>query len=302
MRLAALVSMILLLALACADAETFKVPSEVPDLATALREARYGDTVLVYPGKYKIQTKVKSGTKLISAAGPESTTLWNKRWHILRLIDCDMDTQVSGFTFDGKGCNKALACTLGAPSITDNVILGSWDGLSLQKCNAFIKGNRIEGCNRGIAVDEGNPEIVEDVLFQNIDALYLFTSSAVISKCRIEKNSRGIFIGGYSYPTIGGSLAAANDIIGNGFPIYNEGRRIEGTLYTDTREVAIATHNYWGSLCPEKRKFRGEVLFSPWLDAAHDSTFTACPEPAPGTTPVTTPETTGGAEKTGETR
>jgi len=293
MRLAALVSMglLLLMLAACAEAETIKVPGGAPDLTTALRDARYGDTVLVYPGKYRIQAKLKCGVKLVSAAGPESTTLWNRRWHILRLMDCDMDTEVNGFTFDGVDCNKALACTLGTPSIVNNVIKGPWDGISLQKCNAFIKGNTVEGCNRGISVDMGNPEIVENVIFKNGDGLYLYSSSAIVSRCKIVRNTRGIFIAGYSYPTIGGSLSAANDIISNGFPIYNEGRRIEGTQYTDVREVAIATHNYWGSLCPEKRKFRGEVLISPWVNVDHDSTFTACPEPAP----------TGGAEKSGET-
>jgi len=293
MRLAALVLMGSLLLAACAEAETVKVSGSAADLATALREARYGDTVLVYPGKYHIQTRMKSGVKLLSAAGPESTTLWNKRWHILKLMDCDMDTEVKGFTFDGFGCNKSLACTLGTPSIVNNVIKGSWDGINLQKSNAFIKGNRIEGCNRGIAVDTGNPEIIDNVLLKNGDALYLYSSSAIVASCKIEKNSRGIFLSGYSYPTIGGSLSAANDILDNGFPIYNEGRRIEGTAYTDTREVAIATHNYWGSLCPDKKKFRGEVLISPWVNAGHDSTLKACPEPAPSPT--------GGTEKSGET-
>lgn len=294
MRIAALIAIATILLGTGVEGTTFRVPGDVKDLSQALREARYGDTVLVYPGKYKLQSKVKSGVKLLSAAGPESTTLWNKRWHIVRMNDCDMDTQVSGFTMDGVGCNIAVACTLGAPVITGNVIKGAWDGISLQRCNAFIKGNRIEGCNRGISIDSGNPELVENTLLKNGEGLYMLSSSPLVARCVIRSNGRAIFLAGYSYPTIGGTLSTANDIIDNGYSLYNEGRRIEGSLYTDEREVAVATHNYWGSLCPDKSKFRGDVVYSPWVNAEHDSILKECPPPLP--------EKTEEPAKTGEGR
>lgn len=281
MRIAALIAMATVLLGTCVEGTTYRVPDDVKDLSQALREAKYGDTVLVFPGKYRLQGKLKSGVKLLSAAGPESTMLWNKRWHIVKMDDCDMDTQLSGFTLDGVGCNIAVACTLGAPVITGNVIRGAWDGISLQRCNALVKGNSIEGCNRAIAIESANPELVENTVFKNAEGLYMVSSSPIVARCVIKSNGRAVFIAGYSYPTIGGSLSTANDFMSNGFTIYNEGRRIEGSLYTDQREVAVATHNYWGSLCPDKGKFRGDVVYSPWVNAEHDSVIKECPPPPP---------------------
>ena len=275
------ISILLVMLASVAWAETFRVPVEDKDLAVALSQATYGDTVLVYPGKYKLQARLKAGVKLLSVAGPDSTVLWNKRWHILRLDDCDLETEIRGFTFDGAGCNIAIACTLGTPSIIGNVIRSAWDGMSLQRCNAFIKGNTIEGCNRGIAVEGGNPELVENTFGSNGEDVYLFSSSAIVARCKFASNGKALYLAGYSYPTIGGSLAAANDFVGKGYGVYNDSRRVEGSLYTDEREVAVATHNYWGSLCPSKRKLLGDVVISPWVNAAHDSTYTECPQALP---------------------
>jgi len=268
------------------EAGTVRVPLDKPDLALALREARYGDTLLVYPGKYHLQARVRNGVKLISEKGPDSTILWNKRWHIVLLRDCDLETQVSGFTFDGMGCNMAVACTSGAPTITGNLIKDAWDGINLEAANALIKGNTIRGCNRGIAANNASPELIENTITKNGEGLYLVSSSPIIARCKIFNNSKGIFLAGYCYPTIGGTLTAANDIERNGYNLYNDGRRIDGTLYTDEREVAIASHNYWGSLCPARERFRGEVVFTPWVNAAHDSAYHECPK-------VEVPDTTG---------
>jgi hypothetical protein len=50
-------------------------------------------------------------------------------------------------------------------------------------------------------------------------------------------------------------------------------------MYTNEREVAVATHNYWGSDCPDGKQNRGEVAFTPWTNAEHDSVIYDCPEP-----------------------
>jgi parallel beta-helix repeat protein len=259
-------------------ATTLRVPEQYKDLAAAIREATYGDTVLVSPGRYRMQERLRSGVKLLSTQGPDSTIVWNHRWHILKLVGCDIETQISGFTFEGKGCNICLACSTGTPMITDNVIKNSWDGISLFESNAFIRGNRISGCNRGINIDSSNPEVLENEFMRNGDALSVISAAPVISRCRFEHNSRAILIMGHSYPTIGGSLSMANDILKNGFTVYNAGLRIDGTQFTDQREVAVATHNYWGSDCPDEGRLRGEVVLRPWTNAEHDTLFEVCPD------------------------
>ena len=273
-------------------AGTIRVPQDQKDLSVALREAGYGDTVLVEPGKYLLQGRVRNGVKLLSAKGPDSTVLWNKRWHIVMMRDCDLETEVSGFTFDAKGCNIAVACTSGAPTISGNVIRDAWDGINLERSNALVKGNTIRGCNRAIAANNASPEIIENTIVKNAEGLYLVTSSPIIARCSIRNNSKGIFLAGYCYPSIGGTLATANDIEANGYNLYNEGRHIDGTLYTDEREVAVASVNYWGSLCPSRDRFRGEVVFTPWVNAAHDSIYHECP-------PVEAADSTGSTGSAG---
>ena len=270
-----------LLAQCSVEAKTYLVPQEVDDVRMALREASYGDTVLVSPGRYRVQARIRSGVVLTSTDGPDSTILWNKRWHILELDDCDMATKISGFTFEGKGCNICFACTTGAPVIEGNVIKQSWDGISLYRCNALIKDNIIKGCNRGIQMDYSDPEILNTVFMNNGDAMSIISSAPVIARCRLEQNGRALLILGHSYPTVGGSLETANSFISNGYSVYNAGLRIEGTQYTDEREVAVAAYNYWGSLCPDDRKMRGAVVFRPWTDADYETTYEECPEEPP---------------------
>ncbi len=260
------------------EAKTLRVPGEYEDLRTAVREATYGDTVLVSPGRYRLQERLRSGVKLLSTKGADSTVLWNQRWYILKLVDCDIETEVSGFTFEGRACNVAVACTTGAPMITDNVIRQSWDGINLFQCNAFIKGNHISGCNRALYVDSSNPEVLENEFVRNGDALLVVSSAPVVSRCRFEHNGRAIYILGHSYPVIGGTLKTANDLLVNGYTIYNEGYRIDGTSFTDQREVAVVTHNYWGSNCPDEKRIRGDVAYSPWTNASHDTLFEVCPD------------------------
>lgn len=277
----ALVVFLLLFQVTCFS-KTIRVPHDEPQLRMALIDAYYGDTVLVYPGKYKVQERVRSGVTVISTAGKDSTTLWSRRWHILLLNDCDMETLVSGFTFEGKGANACVVCSSGAPVITDNIFLESWDGVGLYRSNAFVKGNKFSGCNRALHLDESNAEIVENEIMRNPNGISLVSSAPVIARNVIKSCGRAIMILGHSYPVIGGSLSTSNDIYGNSFDIYNEGLRIEEALFTNRREVAVATHNYWGSDCPEPR-LRNDVVFTPWTNAAHDTLFYECYEEAPET-------------------
>jgi parallel beta-helix repeat protein len=278
-RVGMMVGLLFLLSVAAGvEGRTIRVPEDNQSVRMALLEAVYGDTVLVSPGRYRVQARVRPGVKLLSTDGPDSTTFVEGRWHILKLNSCDIETKVSGFTFEGRGANACFVCTTGAPIIQDNVIRDSWDGISLKRCNAFIKNNVISGCNRGIFADESDAEIVENTLTGNAEAISLVGASPVIAGCEIKGNNRAILIQGHSYPTIGGMLSSANDFIDNSFSVYNAGLRIEGAQFTDRREVAVATHNYWGSLCPDRKRMRGDVMITPWTNAAHDTLLEACPE------------------------
>ena len=279
MKFAMAVMVFLLLFQVTCFSKTIEVPHDEPNLRMALRDAYYGDTVLVYPGRYNVQERVRSGVTVISTAGKDSTILWNRRWHILLLNDCDMETLVSGFTFQGKGSNACIVCSTGAPVITDNIILESWDGIGLYRSNAFVKGNKFSGCNRALHLDESNAEILENEILRNPNGISLISSSPVIARNTIKSCGRGILVLGHSYPIIGGSLSTANDIISNSYDIYNEGLQIDGALFTDRREVCVATHNYWGSDCPKPR-LQNDVVITPWANAAHDTLFTECPEEA----------------------
>jgi hypothetical protein len=277
---AAVIAFFLMFQVACFS-KTIRVPQDQEDMRIALREAYYGDTVLVYPGKYHVQERVRSGVTVISAGGKDSTILWNRRWHVLLLNDCDLETLVSGFTFQGRGANACIVCSTGAPVISDNAFQDSWDGVGLYRSNALVKNNVFGGCNRAIHMDESNAEVIENEIIRNPNGISMISSSPIVARNRIEHNGRGIMILGHSYPVIGGSLGAANDIISNSYDIYNEGLAIEGALFTDQRETARADYNYWGSDCPKPR-FRNSVVYRPWVNAAHDTAFTECPGEAAG--------------------
>jgi parallel beta-helix repeat protein len=260
------------------EAKTYRVPGDYDQVQAAVEEASYGDSVLVSPGKYRVQARLRSGVVVKSTAGPDSTVLWNNRWHVFELIDCDMLTAVSGFAFEGKGCNVCVVCTTGAPVVENNLIRQSWDGISLYKSNALIKNNTVVGCTRGLFVDESDPEVADNVFRNNADGISLISSAPVISRCTFDHNGRAILIQGHSYPTIGGSLASANKFINNAYSVYNSGYRIEGTELTNLPEVAVATYNYWGSLCPDRNRMRGQVVIKPWTNAEADSTYEVCPQ------------------------
>jgi len=262
------------------QATTYSVPKDYDSVNDALWQAGYGDTVLVSPGRYPTKANLGSGVTLISTDGPDSTVLSGRRWHILLLQDCDLATKISGFTFDGRAANACIVCTTGAPVITNNVVRDSWDGLNLYKSNPLVQGNFFTGCNRGIHMDYSNPECIENDFRKNGDGLSLISSAPVIARNTFEHNGKAVLIQGHSYPTIGGSLEAANNILRNGTQIYNNGLRIDGSIFTADHEVAIATHNYWGTDCPTEKRIRGEVVFRPWVNAAHDSVLERCPEPA----------------------
>jgi parallel beta-helix repeat protein len=168
------------------EAKTFAVPGDFKGVQEAVYEATYGDTILVSPGTYKVQAKLRSGVKVLSTKGPDSTVLWNRRWHILELIDCDLETEISGFTFEGEGCNICLPCTTGAPVITGNVIRNSWDGINLFNCNALIKGNTITGCNRGVHLEYSAPEMIENTFSHNGDAVSMVGGSPVKMHVRAQ--------------------------------------------------------------------------------------------------------------------
>ena len=187
-----------------------------------------------------------------------------------------METVVSGFTFQGRGSSACIVCSTGAPVITDNIFLESWDGIGLYGSNALFQGNTFSDCNRAIHLDESNAQRSStESRSRNRNGISLVSSDPVIARNVIESCGRGIFVLGHSLST-SEVLCRLRMTFWHPTDIYNEGLQIEGILFTDKREVCVATHNYWGSECPKPR-FQNDVVSGP----GPTPLTTRCPASAP---------------------
>ena len=72
----------------------------------------------------------------------------------------------------------------------------------------------------------------------------------------------------------------ANDIWGNGeYDVYHWEKTGLGLM--------TATHNYWGTLCPDSSRFCGRIDWTPWVDSTHTVLCSDCENCHHGTEPST---------------
>jgi parallel beta-helix repeat protein len=114
-------------------------------------------------------------------------------------------------------------------------------------------------------------------LKNNDYGVYGANASPTFLNCEITDNlAYGIYLSGASYPTFGSSLSEWNDVYGNG-PGDPDRDLCNGT------EDIVAAYVYWGTLVESQIQARihhepddialGRVYFSPWTNAAHDTTY-----------------------------
>jgi hypothetical protein len=153
------------------------VPSEYPTIGDGLDAASTGDTVLVAPGEYSEKVFFSTrGVKLISEAGPDSTTITNAAG-VIASTGSDTTNLVEGFTLTGStggAQNEGGAVRLWGQGMTfrNNIVTGNscgkgGGGFWLEKSNTIIEdnvisNNRAGNCGGAVQVyaDYGGPYYV----------------------------------------------------------------------------------------------------------------------------------------------
>ena len=155
----------------------------------------------------------------------------------------------------------------------NNIIFSSPDSLSkFTYCNFSFGGNNVNGM---IETDNaGNLlEMSHCIIDSSVTTGLFLTNSSFpqIVNCAFTDNTGyGIHIDsvGDNNPIFGSSLAEWNDLYGNG--TYE--------LYNDNPNEIIAEYVYWGTIDEAEITAkiytgRGAIDFTPWTNAAHDTTY-----------------------------
>ena len=235
--------------------QRLEVPSPYATIQAAIDAAAAIDTVWVSPGTYDENITLKDGVLVMSSDGAASTTIRSSSGTVVSGTGLGDLTLLEGFTVDGQGtASSGLTVTWSAMRVTDCVFQNCSDGASFNTgASPTMSGNTFTLCSNGATVAD--------------------SSAPFFSGCTFSDNSlAGINNSSNPGPEVGRTLADANDFENNAyFHILN----------MDAAAVD-ADYNYWGDVCVEEGWFLGPVDYIPWTDAAHENTFTECPNSVPG--------------------
>jgi M6 family metalloprotease-like protein len=215
-------------------------------IQSGIDEASAGDVVFVLPGDYAGNVQLKNGVSTIGMFGADSTTVTSA----VSALGAGAGTTFKGFAVDGLGSvSTGLDCFASSLIIEDCVFAST--------------------TNTAVSLHHGSEGVIRRTRFETNQTAVTCADSAapVIASNTFESSSFAHVLSmGDPGPTVGGSLAAANDFLDRGlYAIMNIGP-----------SVLAAEYNYWGDDCVESSWFSGSVDYTPWTDAAHTLEFTDC--------------------------
>ena len=106
----------------------------------------------------------------------------------------------------------------------------------------------------------------------------VFVVDALVTMGNVLRPAKGILgVVKHSEPTIGGSLATANRFSKNSAHIKAAAYQKRGSIRTLVDKTVEVPFNYWGTDCPQKRRFRGLVMFTPWVNGEATKSLSKCP-------------------------
>ena len=169
----------------------------------------------------------------------------------------DVVTGAGGATLDGftvrnggDSPHASILCNSSSPTITNNTILGSYDGVHCEsagssplimnntisqnqcagvtcdyKSSPIVTNNLIKGNNDAICIDDASPLAANNVMSGNNLGVYCGTSTSVFVNNTISGSSIGIYCIGAASPSIANNIVAFNVIgvqnVGTGAPMLN---------------------------------------------------------------------------------
>lgn len=219
---AALAAVFLLALLAFdASAATINVPSQYKSIQEAIDHASPGDTVLVAPGNYAGDLKLKEKV-ILRGSGASKTTITGTG--ASSVVEGASDAVIEGFTITGSGTKGTIGVTMDA-------------GISGNNAPMTIANNRITGNNTGIKLYYSPSNIVNnEVTGSAVYGIYLVYSDSLVGNNIITGSiSHGIY-NSYSNPEI-----VNNTLSGNFSGIFSEVSRVvvKNNIVVDNTSAGI---------------------------------------------------------------
>jgi mono/diheme cytochrome c family protein len=170
-----------------AEAKTLKVPSEFMTIETAIDRASAGDVVLVAPGRYKENIKLKKGI-ILRGSGSDMTTIDGGGKG--NVVEGAEDSLIEGFTVTNSGMKGRTGSAMDV-------------GISADHAPMTIANCRIVGNNGGIRVYYSPSNIVNNIISDNklFGISNVFSDSTVKNNINVNNGDYGIIIS-YSTPKI----------------------------------------------------------------------------------------------------
>ena len=262
-----------------AFAATIFVPKEHRTIQAALSAAKAGDTVLVSPGTYQEELRLKSN--VILKGDKTRTPVLTKTVMAVNV----QNATIEGFTVRGgtKNSHFGIVCQASQVTIRDNTVSEFHHGISADLSAVRIVHNTIEhSFNVGIIVTIGKDTLIQENHIINNEGWGIIMSE-LLGECliignTIEDNQNiGIQCLNASptirenlirYNLVGLSIDKSNPDIGT---TADAGRNaIDGNRNVAVenlgRDIVSAKLNYWGNPDgPEPRHIQGRLEYTPWL-------------------------------------
>lgn len=226
--------------------ETGYFPQPYNTIQEGIDAASSSGVVIVLPGVYPEAIQLKPSVSLVGMRGADSTAVTA----MASALGIGSDVVVKGFMFDGEGvASTVLDCLSSSMTIED--------------CSFENTTNQAVSCHGGGAV-----YFRRNSFSMNQTAVSCSDSSAPFlgSNTFDQSSFAHVLTFGDPGPTIGGSLASANDFTNHGL----------GTVWNTGATTVAAEYNYWGADCADPAWFSGPVDYTPWTDETHSSVFTNC--------------------------
>ncbi len=248
----------------CAGAAELKVPSQYGTIQEAVDNASAGDKIVVAPGEYHGNIKLKEGV-ILQGAGADSTTIVGSGTG--SVIEGAKNAVVEGFTITGSGKKGSIGTTMDAGisannspmTIANNRIVGNNTGIKLYYSPSHVLNNEISGSEHygiylsysnsnvrnniirdnksyGIYVSYSKPEITNNTIYNNLDGIYSEVSHVVVKNNIISGNKEA----GIRWAEFIGSQESAEPVLSYNLLWNNNKDRVnvkpaEGDVSSDPR-------------------------------------------------------------------
>jgi hypothetical protein len=270
MRLALVLTFLVLLRAAPATANVVHVPTDEPDLGRALLRAASGDTVRVEPGDYSGEFALRGGVRLESTLGSDRTRITGRPGSlVIRVAGTGTGTALAGFRVDGGaigvdvrgGVVEFEECDIAGDSIA--VAVGP-EGM------VWLRGSLVHGAGEGLRVGAGGRVSLAAVEVQDneVGAVVLTGGDLRGTRVRFVENGWGLRAEPGAVVVLGGTLQDGGE--------FRDNR--EGAILNLGENPVRVPFFYWGVMACDSLQamVEGAVVQLPYTDQDHVRTVKKC--------------------------